>query len=98
LAVHSPDGAINSAASGLESLYDRFEFARDDAAVSLVDLATMTVKDRFHTARVTGTEPATQELRIPYGDHVLHGETLAAQTARWIEAGINQLRPSVRQP
>ena len=88
LATRSPEGAVISAASGLDSLHRRFEFARGDTVVPLADLETVTAIDRYHTARLTGTESVTHDLKIPYGDQVLHGETLAAQIVRWIEAGI----------
>ena len=86
--INAPDGAVSSATTGLDSLYRRFEFARDDAVVPLADLGSVTGANRFHTARVSGVGAPAPELQIPYNEDLLQGATLAAQIARWIEAGI----------
>eukprot|EP00286_Rhodomonas_abbreviata_P024635 CAMPEP_0181296710 /NCGR_PEP_ID=MMETSP1101-20121128/4849_1 /TAXON_ID=46948 /ORGANISM="Rhodomonas abbreviata, Strain Caron Lab Isolate" /LENGTH=560 /DNA_ID=CAMNT_0023401593 /DNA_START=18 /DNA_END=1700 /DNA_ORIENTATION=- len=93
LSAASPDIALKVAGAGADYMHDTFEFVDPNDSTSVtpfsqfMDNAKSRGSFQSHTIEGTGGKKGGKPLSVPYKRHVLRGEALKAQLARWAEYG-----------
>ncbi len=79
--------ALEVAAKGLAQMNAEMIFERDGGKAELHDAAEAGSAPSHETVEIRGTGEPAEQLLVPYGTEVLHGDGLREQLDRWKSAG-----------
>ncbi|GMI34280.1 hypothetical protein TrCOL_g3081 [Triparma columacea] len=89
LQTKSPSAALKIAKAGLDHMHENFQFIEEDgSSISFKKAMTQKNKAQFETGVIKGTaKKPSPELKVPYKNKTLSGDSLVAQVNKWVSYG-----------